>query len=247
MKLIKHYSGWILFFSIFLIGCAEETPAIVQKDVAGNEEESAILVEQTEDESRTEEVNTMIEFNLENEQIMIELSQVPILENYLVQIQDRQLALENMKLEKIDSSTKDSLYLLSFSIHEDIGSYLLLDRSDQGNSLLLADLATVSDIVPSPDGSKLLFVFNRQKPEKLWKTSKMVIIDVENFSPLSTTNEKDLIFSSFKWPIENISWQDNESILVNIPAIEEPTLESLDLWVESDKVTDQITLDIVEE
>ncbi|WP_117169865.1 hypothetical protein [Paraliobacillus sediminis] len=245
--MIKHYSGWILMISIFLVGCSDDTPAIVQNDINGNEEESAILVEQTEDESSENEANTMIEFNLENEQIMIELSQVPILENYLAQIQDRQQALDDMKLEKIDSSTKDSLYLLSFSLYEDSGSYLLLDRSDQGSSLLLADLATVSDIIPSPDASKLLFIFNRQNPEKSWQRNKVVILDVENFTPLGVTNEKDLLFTSFKWPIENIAWQDNETILVDIPAIEEPTIAALDLWIESDKMIDQITLAIVGE
>lgn len=243
--MFKHYSGWILIITLFLVGCSDETPAIVQKDVDGNEEESAILVEQTEDESSATDDNTMIEFNLENEQIMIELSRVPILENYLAQIQNRQQAIENMKLEKIDSSNKDSLYLLSFSLHEDIGSYLLLDKSDQGSSLLLADLATVSDIIPSPDASKLLFIFNRHNPEKSWHTNKVVLIDVENFTPIGMTNEKNLLFTSFKWPIENIAWQDNESILVDIPAIEEPTIEALDLWMESDKVTDQITLSII--
>ncbi|WP_157967298.1 MULTISPECIES: hypothetical protein [Paraliobacillus] len=244
--MIKHYIGWILLIFIFLAGCSDSSPAIVQKDMDGNEEESPTLVEQDEDENETEE-HTMIEFNIENEQIMIELSQVPILDNYLAQIQDRQQALENMKLKKIDISTKDSLYLLSFSLHDNIGSYLLLDKSGQGSSLLLADLATVSDIIPSPDASKLLFVFDRQNAENDWQTSKLIIIDVETFTPLGMTNDRDLLFSSFKWPLENITWQDNETIVADIPAVEEPTIEELNAWIESDKTTDQIILNIIVE
>lgn len=238
----KYYIILFLILSFLLAGCSEETPSIVKKDMSGNEEESVELVEQPSDEDE-DEVDMVIEFTLADEQIMIDLNQVPILKNFLAQIEHRQQAIDNMKLEKIDISSKDSLYLLKFSSNEDIGSYLLLDRTDQGSSFLLADLATLSDIVPSADASKLLFMFKRQNADQSWQTNKIMVIDVANFTPISLTNDKEIKTNTFSWPIESVSWQDDDSIIVNIPAIEEPSSELLNAWVETEKITQEIILE----
>ncbi|MFB4169522.1 hypothetical protein [Virgibacillus sp. JSM 102003] len=218
---------------LLLAACSEE-PVIVQKDtkLVDPNQDPEFVEEQNEDE----EVDQYIEFALPEEEVMINLEMVPILDAYLQATQSRQQALEKMNMFRI-SATDKNLYLLEFSCHDELCSYLLLDQTMDNQAYLVADLAKYIQAKVSPENTKILLRFNRnlKTPSPY---SNIAVIDLEEWELLplvNETNDKDLL--NYKWPILAANWVDDDTISVFHPDITEPSPENIKKWQESERPT----------
>ncbi len=240
-KLLKFIIPIILFI---ITGCSSnDNPAIVKEEITGDKEKKSVtLVEETREED-PESKQMKIEFTLETEQLIIDLNQTPILKSYLSQINNKKKVIEQMTINKLDIATSKSLYILAFAESEGMHSYLLLDPDGEGRSYLLTDQANFLEIKQSPDGSKLLFNFERATEDQTWKTNKLIIMDLKKWQSISLINNDETVNLSvgeFKWPIFAFSWADDATVLLTLPLIEEPTTEELAQWFNSEQLTQQI-------
>ncbi|GGM20056.1 hypothetical protein GCM10011351_02370 [Paraliobacillus quinghaiensis] len=241
----KYCVTWIITLIVLLIGCSEQTPAIKKIETNEIQNESVAIVEQPSEDKKTDAVEKIIEFNLPTEQVLINLNQVPILKNYLSQIKSQTNAINNMELTRVDTTSRDSLYLLAFACQELSCSYLLLD-TDQGNSFLLADMSNFSSVKTSPDQTKLLFQFMRNTSDQTWQKHKLAVFDIEKWESISLKSESNISLGVFSWPIQEIEWKDDSTVLATIPAVEEPTSQIITDWLKSDQVTREIALTLAD-
>ena len=220
---------WLVVLILLLLtACTDDEPAIVKTESApedpGGEPE---LVEQVDE--KDDETEKFIEFPLPDEQIRINLKKVPILDSYLHASSDMQKAIERMKIERIPLDSA-RIYLLEFSCENELCSYLLFNRDVTDATYLLADLAKSVAMLPSPDQTKMLFLFDRKGslPRPL---STIIVIDLENWEHLSLKNETSgEMVLNFTWPLSSVNWIDNETISAEKPAIPEPTDEGIQEW-----------------
>ncbi|WP_138415148.1 hypothetical protein [Aquibacillus sediminis] len=243
---------WIIFLilPLTLIACSndEQAPTIEKDDVQTEESDpKPSIVEKPKQNETDKPVKTVLEFKLPNEVVSIHLDGVPILQQYLSSVENRQQAADKMTLTPLNVPEKDDLYLLEFSCIENKCSYLLLDREQDGRSFLIADLAKFANMHVSPNQEKLLFIFNRnpfQKDNNDIVTSKIAVMDLKKWesTPVATTNH--LVIRDYMWPIQNSKWLDNQTISIDIPALEGPTNETLEQWFKSNKETKTIKLNI---
>ncbi|CQR47855.1 hypothetical protein BN1058_02186 [Paraliobacillus sp. PM-2] len=249
MKKILYHLILINLIVIFTGCSSNEKPVIVQEEMNGTEQESAKLIEES-NEKDSEEPQMMIEFMLEEEQLTINLDKIPILKNYLSQIENRKDAIDQMKINKLDIESTESIYLLGFAGSENMYSYLLLDPTDAGRSFLLTDRAKFLKISQSPDNKKLLFYFERTVKNQPWKTNKIVVLDLLNWESNKLINNADhnnIALNQFKWPILNIKWTDNESVSTTVPSIKHATKDELTKWINSEQSTKQVEFFIANE
>src|SRR5690625_6483007 len=68
----------ILFFAFF-IACSKEEPIIMKKEMKTTDEHQPALIE----EEKEDEVDALIEFTFPEEQVIINLKNIPILNEYL--------------------------------------------------------------------------------------------------------------------------------------------------------------------
>ncbi|MCZ0703946.1 hypothetical protein J2T56_002179 [Natronobacillus azotifigens] len=232
----------IFFFTLLLIGCSNQAPIIVQEETNVDDEDINLIEQESEDE---EEVQRILEFTLPMQQISLHLDQIPILNNYLAKHQNRKQAIEQMELTRvIDSEELDKvapLFVLSFACVDNTCSYLLLNTETE-RSKLLADNATLKSINISPDEDKLLLVFERPGESELWTKQKIIVFDLNTWNALSlnTIDETNFQLHQFLWPIIEVNWQDNKTITVTLPAVNEPTDEQLNTWYELSQNTQEV-------
>src|SRR5699024_10511538 len=159
---------------------------------------------------------------------------VPILNDYIEASASPQKDIHNMKLERVEHTDK-KLYILSFSCHEDLCSYIILDRSGDNQAILLADIASLEKMSPSPDDTKLLLRFERETTLPL-PLSDIVVIDTENWQKLAPKNITDNTDPlEYSWPLLDADWSDDEKIRVSKPDKDKPTEKGIKKW----KVTEQ--------
>ncbi|OZU90501.1 hypothetical protein CIL03_04965 [Virgibacillus indicus] len=237
---------WIAMLSFYiLVACTNNEPAIVKTE--SPPDDSSREPELVEEVSGSEDdVEEFIEFPLHDEQIRINLEMVPILDAYLLAAKDRQKAIEGMKIERIQAENA-SIYLLEFSCQNERCSYLLFNRDAADQAFLLADLADAADMIPSPDQTKMLFLFDRKGSLPLPFTN-IVIIDLEKWDHLTLVNETtDDAVLNFTWPLISVNWIDNESIAAEKPAVLEPTDEAIHEWYQANQsLTTSIILHVSE-
>ncbi|WP_188454578.1 hypothetical protein [Virgibacillus oceani] len=231
----------LLFLLLLLLAaCSKDDPVIVKKGTkAADPNEEPELVEQ----KNKEDIDQFIEFALPDEKVMINLEMVPILNEYLYAMKDQEIAIEQMKMLKIDAIERD-IYLLEFSCQKELCSYLLLDQSKENQAFLVADLAKAIQTKLSPDHSKILLQFNRETflPVPL---SDLVVIDLKNWQPVSLvneTNESKLLH--FSWPIVTAEWLDDHTLTARIPTVTEPSANLLKNWQETGSKTTSIQFSI---
>lgn len=245
MKKLVYGIAFLLLLIVITSCSSKETPVIVKEETNHTDTDGATLIEESE-KNDTEEYQMMIEFTLENEQLTIDLEQVPILKSYLAQIDNRQQAIAQMELTKLDIESAEPLYLLNFAEVEQMGSYLLLDPSDNGNSFLLTDRASFIEVIPSPEGGQLLFNFERTVTDQSWTTNKLVVLDLDTWSSptLTSTDGHNIMIDKFKWPVQHVAWLDNQTVQLSIPAIAEASTEQLSNWYQAERATKQVQLTI---
>ncbi|WP_164669220.1 hypothetical protein [Virgibacillus doumboii] len=228
----------LLLLIIFLAACTNE-PVLVKKDTPPEDpNKKPEIVEQQHDNE--EEVDEFIEFVLPDEKVMINLEMVPILNEYLHASQDRKKVIEQMSIDRMDVTGK-SLYLLKFSCHNDICSYMLLDQTKDNQAYLIADLAKLIQMEVSLDETKILFHFDRNIQSPV-PPSDIVVIELEKWEPVSLVNQtSDKEILDYKWPIITADWNEDQTISATIPDIGEPNLQQ---WNESDQPTKRIEFSI---
>src|SRR5699024_10777921 len=119
-----------------------------------------------------------IVFTLPYEQLTIDLTNIPILKEYLQWVDDPKMAVEKMNMIPIDFEDKN-IYLLEFSCQKDLCSYLLLDEGSKQQSYLLADMAKFVQSHSSPDDQIILLEFDRKDKFSL-HLSHLVVIDANS-------------------------------------------------------------------
>ncbi|WP_163970826.1 hypothetical protein [Oceanobacillus halotolerans] len=215
---------------LLLVACSSNEPLIMKKDqpTSANGEKEPELVEEEIEENETEE---FIEFSLPDEQVLINLKMVPIIAQYLEGVDDRQKTIKKMQIEKINAS--EDLYLLEFSCHNDLCSYLVLNQSEDNRAYLVADLAQKAEMKLSPDNNKLLFLFSRTGTLPIPATD-IVVVDVVNWELLPLVNQTETNILSYQWPILVAEWIDNDTISIERPAVTEPTPTLIQEWQQAE-------------
>jgi hypothetical protein len=239
--------GFLLFvFLVLLTACSQEEKPVIKKINApsGDSEKNPVLVEKQSE--KEDEKETLLEFSLPEEQIIVNLDRVPILEEYLAGIPNPKAEIQQMKLDRVVMKNKDSIYLLQFSCHNGLCSHLLFDQSKEDSAFLLADLAALNDIIVSPDETKIALHFSRQLGEKGTPTlDKLIVMDLENWviAPLET--ETTEISLDYQFPIIHANWTDNQSLTIDIPDIPEPSREDALLqWQNTNKNTKKVDFQV---
>lgn len=229
----------ILMVCIFLslAACSSHKPAIEKKNATPKDtEDNPILIE---------EQDKFIEFSLLNEQVRINLNMVPILNDYIESAAFPKEAIKEMEIKRVRSTDK-KLYILTFSCNEDLCSYLMLDWSNDNNAaMLLADIASLVQMKPSPDDTKLLLQFERKNSLPL-PLAEIIVVDTEKWEQLELENKtNNMDFLEFTWPLTSAKWSNNEHVLISKPTINEPTEEQILEWQETEQAETNILLKIM--
>ncbi|MFZ3579655.1 hypothetical protein [Virgibacillus sp. DJP39] len=227
-----------LIVLLFLAACQSEDQVIVKKET--NQQNINDNPELVEKSTSDEEVDEMIEFILPEEKVMINLGMVPILDSYLSASQDRKKSVESMVLTPIHIDNSH-LYLLEFSCIVNSCSYLLLDKSEENQAHLVADLANLKGIKTSPDNTKLLLWFDRKSSSPV-PLSNIVGIDTTDWKLLTYTTPGERKILNYNLPILSAQWNDNDTISISIPSIDDTSPSILSKWKAAGKPTTETTL-----
>ena len=228
----------LLCFALFFVGCSSDEPVIEKKESSPDDnDDTPELIEETDGNDKV----SFIEFPLSEEKVKVNLNMVPILNDYIEASASPQKDIHNMKLERVEHTDK-KLYILSFSCHEDLCSYIILDRSGDNQAILLADIASLKKMSPSPDDTKLLLRFERETTLPL-PLSDIVVIDTENWEKLEPENITDNTDPlEYSWPLLDADWSDDENIRVSKPDIDKPTEKGIKKWKETEQPEKEIIL-----
>ncbi|UFU00853.1 hypothetical protein KO561_07950 [Radiobacillus kanasensis] len=235
-----------IFFIVLLTACSsdKEEAAVTKETIATGStvNEEPVLEERTENSD--EEKKMYLEFTIPNEQVTINLDYVPILDQYLQGLEDKQQAIQQMELMKMEVPEMQPYYLLEFSCYENRCSYMLLDQSEEGRSFLLTDMAKFKQSSISPEKTMMMLLFERQesKKEKQISTHKVMVFDLQEWKPVPIESEDYPL--DYTLPIQQASWVDNERIklsLADFTQLENPSTEG---WFQSEKPVKQIEINL---
>ncbi|MFC4024274.1 hypothetical protein ACFOUV_10765 [Oceanobacillus longus] len=218
----------ILISALLLItGCSNSSSKVIEKlDTNLNEpNQQPTLFEQRKEEK----VEQFIEFPLEDEQVLINLEMVPILREYLNGVKSRTDSISEMKLEKLPLDNHQ-IYLLEFSCFHDACSYLIFNQTGENPAYLVADLAKSTNLLISPDQSKVALQFSRLNGQNM-QLNNLVVIDLTNWQVLSLENEtSDANILNYTWPYVTVEWIDEQKLTISTPDVLEPTYQHLSEW-----------------
>ena len=244
MKRVLFY----LMISLFTVACsASETPAISHEETTSTETKKPEIIESDLEEDGDKEPEILLEFSLPNEQVTINLSGIPILKQFLSNLEDKQKEVENMQLIPIKFHDNNTIYLLEFSCFNASCSYLLLDQSEDGNSLLVADLAKLNNVIISPNNNNFVLLFERvdSNEKNILRHMPIVINRTEGvIYDIELPPEIDRL--DYSWPIVDIDWKDESTLTVVLPDINEPSLEEIIAWEESEQHTKSFYIPLTE-
>ncbi|WP_174613079.1 hypothetical protein [Virgibacillus ihumii] len=225
---------------LLLTACSEESVIVKKESTSEDAATDPEIVEQQN--SNKKETDKFIEFALPDEQVMINLEMVPILNVFLQTAANKDKAIAKMDLTRINVDSK-SVYLLEFSCHNKLCSYLLLDQSQKNQAFLVADMAQSEQVQLSPDNSKIMLHFNRKLSFPV-PLSDIVVIDLDNWKPLKLKNvaaEEKLL--DFRWPLISSFWVDNNTIEVFKPDLPKVTTSNIANWQKSNMPINKIQFD----
>lgn len=219
----------LVFLTFFITACSSNNgdEAIMKADYMDED----MVASAKSDEIKSEEATALeyIEFNLDEEQILIDIGKIPILHEFLRIHQQPQKATQEMNLEKIELALQN-IYILSFSCNNERCSYILLHEDQKKRAALVADMAQLVGSYVSPDQSKIALQFNRQSEETI-PLSNLVIFDINEWQSLSISKEEMLPnILNYNWPFLSVEWVNGESIAISIPDLIEPNKEYYDEW-----------------
>lgn len=233
----------ILMLIILLLASAcQEEPVIVKQDIS-SEDEPIKEPELLEKENNKDEVvEEFIEFSIPNEKIVVNLTRVPILKEYIRTMDNKEEVISKMNLIPINTDV-GTVYLLEFSCDNELCSYLLFNQNEENQAFLIADLAKHNYTSFSPDNKKVLFKFNRNTSFPIG-LSNLLVVDLENWSIQSLYNNEDkgLDVLHYKYPIITAEWVDEQTIVITIPDVTDHTNDSLLDWSKNGSPTIEYTL-----
>lgn len=226
----KKYLLFLLF--IILVGCSKEPPIIIQEFADPTDETSIDFVA---DEFSDVESNQFLEFTLSDQQISLNTDKIPILSSFLKSHNDRDQAVQDMQLSQILKDKFESIFLLSFACQDNSCSYVLIN-TESGYSKLLADQARTVKINASPDESYLFIQFERQLRTNPKVTNKLFVLDLNTWEEVTLTYEDKNMTSlhSFRWPILDARWHNNDELEIILPDLDIPSTTTLANWWESE-------------
>ncbi|GEM01199.1 hypothetical protein SAMN05421839_10819 [Halolactibacillus halophilus] len=222
-----------------LAGCRDNSPIVVEEQTETIDQEETSLVEETVKDETVE----IIEFQLKEEIVKISLADIPIIDHYLAQHQNRTRAIEQMTLAPIELTDK-TLYILTFAKQDTTGSYLLINTSEQ-TSVLIADQVTLEryDLL---NEETLLFNFSESHRDVNLNRHQLLAYNTDKLAslPLVVTSDSlsltPLSLQTFTWPFIDVVIHDNETIHLTLPAIIEPTDEAINTWASLDEAPTQM-------
>ncbi|MFD1849221.1 hypothetical protein [Oceanobacillus bengalensis] len=221
----------LVMFVTLIAGCSDNTEPVIQKvENIGNKGDNSkpeLIEEEVEDE---QEIIEYIDFSVDDQLVRVNLDGIPILNNYLIGIIDKETAVEGMNLEEIEGQ---SIYLLEFSCQNDLCSYLIINQNEEDQSYLLTDLARYETTHFSPDGSKLAIQFSRPSSHD-YPLHHIITINTETWELLDLQNETESeSILQYTWPYISVEWIDDTSISVTKQSLigndegeKNPTLEN---------------------
>lgn len=171
-----------------------------------------------------EEFEKYIEFDVDEEQVLVDISKVPILYDFLRIQQNPSRAIQKMNVEKLEIE-QQNIYILSFSCMKERCSYLLFHQDQSKSAFLVADMAKFINVFISPNQSKIALQFNRAGDEAI-PLSDLIVFDIYNWQPLSLkSDETTTNILNYTWPFVAVEWVDDEQIAISIPELIEPYKE----------------------
>ncbi|HLQ70310.1 MAG TPA: hypothetical protein VK142_00765 [Bacillota bacterium] len=225
-----------LGFILILVSCSSNDPVIEKKNSPPDDPDQSPKWVKKKDED--DEVS-FIEFSLQDEKVRVNLDMVPILGDYIEASASPEKEIQNMGLERVQNTNK-KMYILSFSCNNDLCSYILFDEGNDHQAILLADIASLVQITPSPDDTKLLLQFEREESLPLPLTN-IIVINTENWEQIELENEtNDMEILEFSWPLLDAEWVDDDRVLVSKPTINKPTEEEILEWQETEQPSTHI-------
>src|SRR5690625_4561057 len=220
----------IIIFLLLTVACSE--PMIVKKETTDVTTGEPELIEEDNQEMN----HKFIEFSLPYEQVVINLKKVPILNEYLHSIKNKQKHIENMNLIPINLR-ENTVYLLEFACQNQLCSYLIFDQSKDKQAYLVADMAKHISTSFAPNKDTMILKFNRKTPLPLPLTN-LVAIDLQQWKILTLKTERDgKKFLNFHWPITSLTWIDEQTLAGHIPIMTELTEENINEWRKSGSQT----------
>lgn len=191
-----------------------------------------------------DEFEKYIEFEVDEEQVLVDISKIPILYDFLRIQQNPSRAIQKMNVEKLDIE-QQNIYILQFSCMKERCSYLLFHQDQSKSAFLVADMAKFINVFTSPSQSKIALQFNRAGEDTM-PLSNLVVFDIYNWQSLSLKSDKTTtIFLNYTWPFVAVEWIDDEQIAISIPEFIEPYKQSDEEWTSTEgNSVDIVTFEI---
>src|SRR5690625_92551 len=227
----------LLFVTLLSIGCSQEDPVMIKQET--NETEPSHKPEFVEEKNEDNETHAFIEFSLPEEQVKLNLKMIPILNQYLQTVQDRDQTIKEMNLIPVHPDY-DTLYLLEFSCYDQSCSYILIDQSKDNRSHLIADLSQYIQIQFSPNMKKLFLQFNRVKDDTM-SLGHIVVVDLQDWELLKPVEQSPPILH-YEHALLEVDWEDDERIAVVVPDFSKLAEASTESWNEADNPTESVIL-----
>lgn len=217
----------VMSLMIILTGCRDNPPIVVEEQTEIIDHEETSLIEETVKDKTVE----FIEFKLKEEIVKISLIDIPIIDHYLAQHQNKTRAIEQMTLAPIELTDK-TLYILTFAKKGAIGSYLLIDTEKQ-LSTLIADQVKLERYYILNE-TTLLFNFSESSRDINLNRHQLLAYNIEDLEtvPFSVASDKITARSlqTFTWPFLDVVMHDDNIIHLTLPDVIEPTVEALTTW-----------------
>jgi hypothetical protein len=223
--------------TIILTGCRDNPPIVVEEQTETIDQEEASLIEETVRDETVE----FIEFQLKEEIVKISLADIPIIDHYLAQHQNKVEAINQMTLSPIELTDK-TLYILTFAKRGLIGSYLLIDTAKE-TSTLIADQVTLEQYHLLNE-TTLLFNFSEPQRDLNLNRHQLLAYNTDKLEIVPFVVTPDSVsarsLQTFTWPILDLEINDNHIIHLTLPDIIEPTDDAIVTWEALDDAPTQI-------
>lgn len=227
----------VMSLMIILTGCRDNPPIVVEEQTEIIDHEETSLIEETVKDETVE----FIEFKLKEEIVKISLIDIPIIDHYLAQHQNKARAIEQMTLSPIELPDK-TLYILTFAKQDTTGSYLLIDTVEQ-ISTLVADQVTLEhyDLL---NETTLLFNFSEPRRDVNVNRHQLLAYNTDKLESVPLVVKADSVtarsLQTFTWPILDVVMHDDNIIHLTLPDIIEPTVDAINTWETLDDAPTQM-------
>ncbi len=222
----------VISLMTILTGCRDNPPIVVEEQTETIDQEETSLIEETVKNETVE----IIEFQLKEEIVKLGLADIPIIDHYLAQHQNKARAIDQMTLSPITLTDK-TLYILTFAKKGATGSYLLIDTAEQ-ISTLIADQVKLERYYLLNE-TTLLFNFSESLRDVDLSRHQLLAYSTDKLEPLPLEVTSDRVtahaLQTFTWPILDVVMHDDNIIHLTLPDLIEPTIDALHTWESLDE------------